>query len=202
MGGLEGALGRTARLCTAVLGLAAPTLVATFRHRDLFDFGRWQAVAWVVLFVASVTSFGALRSPAGDRVPVAHGLRRAQGARCRVRGHRRRHVGVAGDVSEHGPVAAGPRGLRFVGSWAAFLALTAVYAARHPRLDEARLPVVTLVVFPLAMLLATVARADELRTRPATAVATGLLALTVAGLSVLSAGPRVVSPPTRGGAVR
>ena len=32
--------------------------------------------------------------------------------------------------------------------------------------------------------------------------AAGLLALTVAGLFVLSGGPRVVSPPTRGGAVR
>ena len=37
-----------------------------------------------------------------------------------------------GEVSEHGPITAGPLGLRFVGSWAAFLALTAAYAATAP----------------------------------------------------------------------
>ena len=195
-------------LCTAVLGLAAPTLVATVRHHDVFDFGRWQAVAWVLLFIASVTSFGLLvltRRRERSACPFAYGT----AARTLLAALGVVYAAVAvvmwawpGAVSEHGPATAGPLGLRFVGSWAAFLALTAAYAARHPRWDEARLPVATLVVFPLAMLLATVAHADELRSRPAAVVVGGLLALTVAGLSVLSAGPRVVSPPTRGGAVR
>ena len=109
---------------------------------------------------------------------------------------------LPGAVSEHGPVAAGPLGLRFVGSWAAFLALTAIYGATHPRLDEARVPAATLVVFPLVTLLVTVAHAEDLRARPGALTAAGLLALTIAGLFVLSGGPRVVSPPTRGGAVR
>ena len=125
-----------------MLGLAAPTLVATFRHRDVFDFGRWQAVAWVVLFVASVTSFGALALTRGATDPRAPS--HAALARLVLEALAAADAAVAGvmwawpgDVSEQAPVAAA-----------------------------------------------------------------GLLALTMAGLSVLSAGPRVVSPPTRGGAVR
>ena len=195
-------------LCVAVLGLAAPTLVATMRHRDVFDFGRWQAVAWIVLFAASVSSFGTLavrrrRQPSSS--PFALGA--ASRVVLCVLGVAYAAVAVVlwalpGAVSEHGPVAAGPLGLRFVGSWAAFLALTAIYGATHPRLDEARVPAATLVVFPLVTLLVTVAHAEDLRARPGALTAAGLLALTIAGLFVLSGGPRVVSPPTRGGAVR
>ena len=195
-------------LCVAVLGLAAPTLVATAHHRDVFDFGRWQAIAWVVLFVASVFSFGTLdlrRRRDRSTSPFAFGpaARLILGAVSVV------YAAAAavlwawpGTVSDYGPITAGPLGLRFVGSWAAFLALTAAYAATHPRLDEARLAVATLVVFPLATLFATVAHTEELRSRPAAISVAALVALAVAGLSVLSGRPRLMVPPTRGGAVR
>ena len=40
-------------LIAASVALTTPTLVATFVHLDVFDFGRWQAWAWVALFVAA-----------------------------------------------------------------------------------------------------------------------------------------------------
>lgn len=64
--------GREARaLVVGVLGLAVPTLVLTIVHDEVFDFGRWQALAWVGLFVTapfSATVLLAARrpSPAGD----------------------------------------------------------------------------------------------------------------------------------------
>ena len=43
-------------LLTGVLGLAVPTLVLTLVHDEVFDFGRWQAIAWVILFVTAPIS--------------------------------------------------------------------------------------------------------------------------------------------------
>ena len=40
-------------LAAAVLAFTLPTMAATYLHRDVFDFDRLFAVAWVVLFVAS-----------------------------------------------------------------------------------------------------------------------------------------------------
>ena len=195
-------------LCVAVLGLATPTLVATAHHRDVFDFGRWQAVAWVVLFGASVSCFGTLvlrRRRDRPSSPFAYG----PVARVVLVAVSAIYAAAAvvlwawpGTVSDDGPITAGPLGLRFVGSWAAFLALTAAYAAMHPRIDEARLAVAALVVFPLAASFAAVAHTEELRARPAAVTVAGLVALAVGGLSVLSGGRNMVPPPTRGGAVR
>ena len=88
-------------LCASVLGLAAPTLVVTAAHREVFDFGRWQAVAWIVLFAASVTSFATLVAVRGPRAAVPRrragaarrGASRAGGARRALRDRRRGAVG-------------------------------------------------------------------------------------------------------------
>jgi hypothetical protein len=47
-------------LLAAAVGLTAPTLVATLLHLDVFDFGRWQAWAWVALFVSAPPFWGGL----------------------------------------------------------------------------------------------------------------------------------------------
>ena len=177
-------------LVVAVLGLAAPTLVATVRHRDIFDFGRWQAVAWVVLFAASVTSFGTL-AVVRRRSEVAGGP--ALRPVCRavlavVAGiYAAAAIVLWADpywVSDHGPIAAGPLGLRFMGSWAAFLAIGAAYAACHRSWEEARMNVVGLIAFPLAAVGATLGHLDELRPgRP-----TVLWAASLAALSATAAG--------------
>jgi hypothetical protein len=36
-----------------VLGLALPTLAFTIAHDEVFDWGRWQAVGWIVLFATA-----------------------------------------------------------------------------------------------------------------------------------------------------
>ena len=100
-------------------------------------------------------------------------------------------------VSAHGPVAAGPLGLRFIGSWAAFLSIGAAYAATHRRWEEARMNVVALLVFPLAALVAALLHAGELRSAMPTVVYVTSLALlaALAALIVLAADrPGVVSP--------
>ena len=107
-----------------------------------------------------------------------------------------------GAVSQHGPIVAGPMGLRFVGAWAAFLAMTARHAGIRPSRAASRLPVAALVAFPLSALVATLGHVDELRAAPAAVVLAALAALTGVGLSVQRAGRRVVVPTTRGGAVR
>ena len=62
-------------------------------------------------------------------------------------------------------------GLRFLGSWAAFLALCARYAGRARPRARARLPVAALVAFPIAGLVATVGHLDDLRAGPAAGLA-------------------------------
>ena len=47
-------------LAAAVLAFSLPTLAARYLHRDVFDFDRLFAVAWVVLFVASPVTFALL----------------------------------------------------------------------------------------------------------------------------------------------
>lgn len=197
-------------LCASVLGLAAPTLVVTGVHDEVFDFGRWQALAWVFLFTASVTSFTMLvlvrGEPARNRAdgPDIPAAARATLAVMAV-GYGTVAVVLwlaPAAISDHGPVAAGPMGLRFLGSWAAFLGLCARFAAVHGSRESARLPVAALVAFPIAGLVATAAHADDLRTGPAAGLAGGLATLAVAGLSVQWASRRVMVPTTRGGAVR
>jgi hypothetical protein len=143
-------------LCVAVLGLAAPTLVATFRHHETFDFDRWQAVAWVVLFIASLTSFGTLvlRRPAAP----ARGPRLAAPARVALVIAAVAYGALAMVLWAHpGLIDAGPMGVRYIGSWAAFLAIGAAHAAARPEWEAARLNVAALGLLPLAAIAGAVA---------------------------------------------
>ena len=195
-----------------MLGLAVPTLVVTGVHHEVFDFGRWQAVAWVFLFAASVTSFATLvarprpRRRRPDRRPRPRPTPPGPCSPCSPSLYGTVAVvlwAAPGAVSDHGPIAAGPMGLRFLGSWAAFLALCARYAGVHGSRAAARLPVAALVAFPIAGLVATVGHLDDLPRRPgAPACSPRLAVLAAAGLSVQRAARRVVIPTTRGGAVR
>jgi hypothetical protein len=197
-------------LCTSVLGLAAPTIVVTAVHSEVFDFGRWQAVAWVVLFAASVTSFATLVLARGRAVPrPADGPDAPAPARAVLAVLALLYGTVAvvlwlapGAVSDHGPIAAGPMGLRFLGSWAAFLALCARSAGVHATRLAARLPIAALVAFPIAGTVATTAHVDDLRAGPASGLLAALAALAIAGLSVQRSARRVAIQTTRGGAVR
>jgi hypothetical protein len=150
---------RSARsLVAASVALTIPTLIATFVHLDVFDFGRWQAWAWVALFVAAPPFWIAM-------LVVNHAAERR--AETRVRGP----AGVAllalalvlvglaivlwvdptaGDRVL--PFEPSPLGGRFVGSWLAFLAVMAIWAAIRP--SEAQLPLIALIAYPAGALVA------------------------------------------------
>jgi hypothetical protein len=156
-------------LCVAVFALTLPTLASTARHRDVFDFGRWQAVAWVALFIASPLAFGSalsiVRRPVPALGPRLHPWSRIALA---VSGAVYALVAVVvwawpGAVASHGPMSSGGLGLRFIGAWAAFLAVLAVHAAARPGRHEARVPVLALVIWPLAALVAGLVHFDDLR---------------------------------------
>jgi hypothetical protein len=155
-------------LCAGVLALTLPTLVATVEHHDVFDFGRWQALAWVGLFLSSPIAFGTLlwanRGEAVDGGARLPALARAELALLSAA-----YAALAVILwfsltwaSAHSPFAVGGMGGRFLGCWAAFLATLAAYAAWRGRWREARATVLALVAFPLGGLLAAGLGVDNL----------------------------------------
>jgi hypothetical protein len=181
-------------LCLAVFGLTLPTLAATARHQDVFDFSRWQAVGWVILFIASPLLFGLAiylaRGPVVARGPeLPPGARRVLAATAVVYGALAITLWtVPGTVSDHGPFAAGPMGVRFAGAWAAFLCILAAFAAVRPTWEESRVPLFALAAWPVAGLVAAALRFDDLRSgAPGVLYVAGLGVLAVVGIGVLVA---------------
>jgi hypothetical protein len=170
-------------LCVAVFGLTLPTLAATSQHLDVFDFTRWQAIAWVALFIASPILFGAslfvmrgtvvTEGPrlAGWARPVLTVLAAAYGAVAVLL------WGWTDQVARHGPFPVAGLGAGFAGAWAAFLAVSAGFAAWRDRWHEARLPLAVLVAWPVAAVASAAARADELRSGNGTLLYVGGLGL-------------------------
>lgn len=111
-------------LVAASIALTAPTLISTLVHLDVFDFGRWQAVAWLVLLALAVLL-----------VVLAIVLWADPAAGVRML-----------------PFEPSPLGGRFVGSWSAFLAVMATWAALRPA--EAKLPLIALAAYPAGALVA------------------------------------------------
>ena len=149
-------------VCFGVLAFTLPTLAATARHADLFDWGRWQAVTWVMLFVGSPLAFSsflflhrARHNPSSEALPA---LTRAS-------------LAVLATVyavlalmllltptwlQARSPFALSGLSGRFLGSWCAFLAVLALFALRRDRKNEAAIPLVALLAWPLAAVLAAV----------------------------------------------
>jgi hypothetical protein len=155
-------------LCIGVLALTLPTLGATVKHHDVFDFGRWQAVAWVVLFVASPIAYGTILflqrgrvTGTGDRLrrrllPVLWVLAAGYTALAVVL------LFPQDAASWRAPFALVALSGRFLGCWAAFLAVLAGFAALRDRWNEARLPLLALTLWPAAALGVALARFDDL----------------------------------------
>lgn len=190
-------------ICFGILAFTLPTLAATVRHRDLFDWGRWQALAWVALFVGSPLAFTSFlylqrgqRSAGGNPLPswtravlavvgaayaaLAVGLLFAPG-RLQADASPFRLPGLSG---------------RFIGAWCAFLAVVAVFAAGRNRSHEAAFPMLALVLWPVAGIVAAVRSFDDLQP---SGRRTGYLLL-LAALAVLAlvawAGGRRLRAPT------
>jgi hypothetical protein len=189
-------------LCVAVLGLTLPTLAATSQHLDVFDFTRWQAIAWVVLFIASPILFGASLSLMRGTV-VADGPRLPSWSRWALGALAVLYASVAAllwvwpdGAAGHGPFKVAGLGAGFAGAWASFLAVSAGFATWRGRWHEARLPIVVLVAWPAAAIVSAALRADELATGDGPMLYLGALgiATTVAAVVLIAGRERAAIP--------
>lgn len=155
-------------LVVGVLGLAVPTLVLTFVHDEVFDFGRWQAVAWVALFVvAPVFATAILAShPAGG----AEGPELRPGSRAVLALLAAALAVVAvlvwadatrDDVARAGPVDLVRLTGAYLGAWCSFLAVLCGWATAGGSWDHARAPLVTVAVAAGGALVAVLRSAGD-----------------------------------------
>lgn len=153
-------------LAAAVLAFTLPTLTATYLHRDVFDFSRPAAIAWVVLFIASPVTFSLLlwagrhAQPSPDDAGLGNASRLVLAALA---------IAFAGLavwfwVTTGGPVpfTMAALGARFLAAWLAFFAVLAAWPAVRPTRSEARLPLLALVAYGIGGLLAAAAHPGQL----------------------------------------
>jgi hypothetical protein len=148
----------TRGLVVGTLALTLPMLAVTFTHLDQFDFSRWQAWAWVALFLASPLSFGSVivlrRGIPVDAGPMSPRAHRAVAA-VLVLG-----LGALALALWVDPVATGrilpfdlpPLGGRVLGCWCSFLAFLAGWAAVRSH-REGRLSFLALAAFAAGALI-------------------------------------------------
>ncbi|HEX2023488.1 MAG TPA: hypothetical protein VHF00_02195 [Acidimicrobiales bacterium] len=191
-------------VCVAVLAFTVPTVVATAHHDDLFDWGRWQALAWAVVFAATPVIFSALlfiqRGRATITGPALPGLTRV------VLGS----LGVAyallalgflfapAELEQRSPYGLPGLSGRFMGSWCAFLAVLAGFALSRNRARQAAVPLVALMLWPMAAVVGALRSFDDLQPSARRLAYLFVLAglATLAGLS-LGTNRRVAGrPPT------
>ncbi|MGH9025626.1 MAG: hypothetical protein ACRDWD_05830 [Acidimicrobiia bacterium] len=181
-------------LCFGVLALTLPTLVATTRHRDVFDFGRWQAVAWVALFIASPIAYGTILVLQRGRV-VGAGARLPRlvvlAAVIEATAYAALALGLwvaPSSLEGNSPFALPGLSGRFLGCWAAFLAVLAAFVALRNRWNEARTPLLALTLWPAGALFAAFRSWGDLAPseRRAGYVAAAVV-LTVVGAGMLAA---------------
>jgi hypothetical protein len=178
---------QTRSLVVGVLGLAVPTLVLTLVHNEVFDFGRWQALAWVGLFATAPVSAAfmlAISSPKGGDGPA---LPRWSRGVLAVLAAALATVAVLvwldptrDDVARVSPVDLVRLTGTYPGAWCSFLAMLCGWAAVRGGWDDARVPLVTVAAAASAALVALLRSLGALR-HPAASVlvATGLLVLAV-----------------------
>ncbi len=144
---------QTRGLAVSVLAWTLPTLVVTLGHLDQFDFRRFQAVVWIVAFVATpLLMIGIL---------LGH-ERRSQDETVESKLPEWVRIGLAvvtlgglvwgvalwmnpRSFGEPLPFDLPPLGGRFLGCWAVFNATLAAYALGRNRWSEARLSLIALL---------------------------------------------------------
>jgi hypothetical protein len=150
--GLRASWREARALVVGAVVLSVSVFAITLVHAEVFDFGRLQAWAWVVLFAGfglmtialvvrcrASADAGATRlgpGPRGALAAVAAGLAASAIALW----------------TDPGMLDLPPLGGRFAGSWVALLAVLSGSAALHDRRDEAHLPALALVALPAGAL--------------------------------------------------
>jgi hypothetical protein len=181
--------GEVKGLWVAVYGLSVPTFVATLVHNEVFDFGRWQALAWLAIFTgAPIAVTAALLTKRHER-PLTVGTPMAAWVRVllAVVGSLLAVVGVLAlldpsrrELSEHAPFALVGLSGAYLGAWCAFAAMLAAWSAAVGEWCQARLPVLVLAALPVGALLGLTRTPEGVSPAAVTAL------LTVTGLAALS----------------
>jgi hypothetical protein len=144
-------------LSVGVLGIALPTLLFTAVHDEVFDWGRWQAVAWVVLFCAAPLSIAADLAAPTQATPGEWAATRAPTSARAIAGVVAALAGVGagvifGDASRawlsgRSPIALIALTGRYLGAWCCFVLVAGLAAAwRGRRCDLQTLAVILGVV--------------------------------------------------------
>lgn len=174
-------------LAFGVVGLCLPTLYATARDTDLFDFSRLQAIAWPLLFIAAPIVFGFFlyleRGEVGDDgprlTPVARGCFAVLGLVYAVLAAML--VIDPGLLNPVVPFDLARLSGRFLGSWATFLAVLAIFAAVRNRARETWASGLALTLWPLAGLAAALRTSGQLQADGRVGYFVALLVLLVLG---------------------
>jgi hypothetical protein len=156
-------------LVAGTLALTIPMLAVTFFHLEVFDFGRWQAWAWVVLFLASPLVFGSelwsrrgIRGGDGDL--LAPGYRLIAGLLGVV--FLSVAVSLWWDPEQSArllPFELPPFGGRVLGCWSSFLGFLALWTAARARAAEVRVPLVGVTLFMAGAIGGAMRNLDELQ---------------------------------------
>jgi hypothetical protein len=181
-------------LCVGVLALTVPTLVATARHHEVFDFDRIQAIAWVLLFVASPCAYGTVLFLQRGQVTEVSRPRLAPWARTIAGLLAIAYLAAAAwcwsdpsGAGEQLPFALPALSGAFIGCWSLFLATLAAFSWRRPSVREARLPLLALTLWPLAGVLAGLRSFDDLAASRRAGYLAVLATLAVLAAAALSA---------------
>ena len=167
-------------LVAAAVVLSVSVFVITLAHLDVFDLGRLQTWAWLVLLAGFATTTIALLVLGGR-------LRREASAEL-DRWVRALFAAVAAALLAVGiglwvdPAGLPPMGGRFAGSWTVMLGFLDGWAAVANRRDEARLPALALIALPAGALLGTARTMDA-----DPAYVAGLVLLLACGATVVRA---------------
>jgi hypothetical protein len=176
-------------LAAAVLAFTVPTLVATYLHRDIFDFSRLMAMAWVVLFIASPITFALLLWSGRHAQPPPNDPRLNRAVRTVLLLLAIAFAGLAVSfwVTTDGPVpfTVAPLGARFLAAWLAFFAVLAGWPALRPTLSEARVPLLSLVAYGVGGLLAAAIHPGQLEAGSLGYLAALVGVVAIAGLALI-----------------
>jgi hypothetical protein len=176
-------------LVVGVFGLALPTLALTAVHDEVFDFGRWQAVAWVLLFLFAPVFAAVLLAthppdPGSDRRlhPATRAVPALLALALLVAAVLVWVDGSRDDVERWAPVPLVRLTGTYLGAWCSFLGVLCGVAAVRDRWDAARVPLAVLGLAAGGVLVGLLRTASDLDHAPAAFAVAATVLVVAAGL--------------------